>query len=207
MLGLLKQRKEERKTTSRAGHLALTARAAALDGAGRTTRHKPRQTGVFCWPPGLVALVRTVGRPHRSAVKVGRKLEKRALAQASTTDAPEQLRACLTVVGRPATAARSQSAKPGTGGALPLNDSPAISPGLSRPLGLGWLAARPVRRCPSRHSRQARHRMRLTSTGTDRSGSSSLPCPSDVISAHPLATSCSYSPRRLAHVPCSSRCR
>ena len=63
--------------TSRAGHLALTARAAALGRAGCTTRHEPRQASVFCWSPGLVALVRTVGRLRRSAVKVGRKLEKR----------------------------------------------------------------------------------------------------------------------------------
>ena len=70
--------REERKTTSRAGHLVPTARAAALNGAGRTTRHEPRQASVFCRPhPGLVALVRTVGRPRRSTVKVGRKLEKR----------------------------------------------------------------------------------------------------------------------------------
>lgn len=46
------------------------------------------------------------------------------------------------------TAARSQSAKPGTDGALPFFDSSAISPGLSRPLGLGWRAARPVRLTP-----------------------------------------------------------
>ena len=158
-----------------------TARAATLDGAGRTTRHEPRQTGVFCRSPGLVALVRTVGRPRRSTVKVGRKLEKRA--PSGVHHRHEQLRASLTAVSRPVTAVRSQPAKPGTDGALPLNDSPAISPGLSRPLGLGWLAARP--RHPSRHSRLARHSRHLTSTGIDLSVASSLPCPSDVISAHP----------------------
>ena len=109
--------------TSRAGHLALTARAAALDGAGRTTHHEPRQTSVFCRPGlGLVALVRTVGRPHCSAVKVGRKLEKRAPHAAPDTGG--QLRASLTVVGRPAAAARSQSAKPGTDGSSLLFGSP-----------------------------------------------------------------------------------
>ena len=92
-----------------------------------------------------MALVRTVDRLRRSAVKVGRKLEKRA--SRTTADTGEQLRASLTVVGNPATAARSQSAKPGTDGSPLLFDSPAISPGLSRPLGLGWLAARP----PSSH--------------------------------------------------------
>lgn len=45
------------------------------------------------------------------------------------------------------------------------------------------------------------------STGTGTSVTSSQPRPSDVISAHPLATPCSYSPRRLAHVPRSSRRR
>lgn len=75
--------------TSRAGHLALTARAATLEEAGRTTRHLPRQTSVFCRSCSvLVALVRTVGRPRRSAVKVGRKLEKRA--PHAVTDAGER---------------------------------------------------------------------------------------------------------------------
>ena len=129
---------------------------------------------------------------------------KSGLAQASTTDAPEQLRASLTAGGSTATGARSQSTKPGTDGALPLFDSPALSPGLSRPLGLGWLAARAVCRRPSRRSRQTPHWRHLTSTGTGTSVTSSPPRPSDVISAHPLATPCPYSPRRLAHVPRSS---
>ena len=193
--------------TSRAGHLGPTARATALDGASRTTCHEPRQASVSCRSgPGLVALGRTVGRQRRSSVKVGRKLEKWARS-GTTVDAHKQLRASPTVVGSAATAARSQSAKPGTDGALPLNGSPALSPGLFRPLGLGWLAARPVRRRPSRRSRQARHSRHLTSTSNATSVVSSLPRPSDVISAHPLATSCPYFPRRLAHVPRSSRCR
>ena len=73
------ERKEERKMTSPAGRLVPTARAATLGRAGRTTCRQPSQTSVFCRSgPGLVALVRTVGRPRRSTVKVGRKLEKRA---------------------------------------------------------------------------------------------------------------------------------
>ncbi len=73
---------------------------------------------------------------------------KRGLAQASTTDAHEQLRASPTAVGSAATAARSQSTKPGADGSPLLFGSPALSPGLSWPLGLGWLAARPVRLTP-----------------------------------------------------------
>ena len=68
---------------------------------------------------------------------------KSGLAQASTTDAPEQLRASLTAGGNAVTAPRSQSAKPGTDDSPLFFGSPAISPGLFRPLGLGWLAARP----------------------------------------------------------------
>ena len=64
--------------TSLAGHLVPTARAATLGRAGRTTHHLPRQTSVFRRSPVPVALARTVGRPRRSTVKVGRKLEKRA---------------------------------------------------------------------------------------------------------------------------------
>ena len=44
---------------------------------------------------------------------------------------------------------------------------------------------RPVCRRLSHHARQARHSRHLTSTGTAASVTSSLPCPSDVISAHP----------------------
>ena len=132
-----------------------TARAAALSRAGRTTRHAPCQASVFCRSSlGLEALLRTVGRPRRSAVKVGRKLEKRA--PHAVTNTGVQLRASPAAAGSAATAARSQSTKPGTDGAPLFFGSPALSPGLSRPLGLGWLAARPVCRRPSCRSREAR---------------------------------------------------
>ena len=194
--------------TSRAGHLASTARAATLGRAGRATCHLPRQAGVFCRSrPGLVALVRTVGRPRRSAVKVGRKLEKRA-AQASTTDTPEQLRASPTGVGSTTTAARSQLAKPGTDASLLFFGSPAISPGLSRPLGLGWLVARPVRLTPESPgtagpSQQASQPAPVLAPRSPRR------CPAPATSSPPIPAPALpvLSSRRLAHVPRSSRCR
>ena len=155
--------------TSPAGHLVSTARAATLDGAGRTTRHLPRQASVFCRSrPELVALLRTVGRPHRSAVKVGRKLEKRTHSGVHHWRTRAALLPCY---GRQTSDyGKEQSAKPGTDAAPLVFGSPAISPGLSRPLGLGWFAARPVRLTPESPlttgpSQEAPHQCRHSSVG------------------------------------------
>ena len=143
---------------------------------------------------------------------------KRGLTQASTTGAHEQHCPAPAAAGSTATAARSQSTKPGRDASLLFFGSPALSPGLSRPLGLGWLVARPVRRCPSRHSWQARRSRRLSQHRHRPLGQLlAAPSPAHTVrlsclaGASPLTrlppTPCSYSPRRLAHVPCSARCR
>ena len=175
--------------TSRAGHLVPTARAATLNGAGRTTCHEPRQAGVFCRSPALVALVRTVGRPRRSAVKVGRKLEKKAHSGVHRWHTPAALP--IPHCGRqhdhgckePVRQARHR--RRATVLRFPRYISWFVPTARSR---LASGPSRPTDTQVATHDRPVTAGV-SASTGTDTSVISSLPHPSDFISAYPRTSS------------------